>query len=846
MNVTPSSSSAVSARQLDEFDKRSGSRLERLLFNHRAWILLLCAAITVFLGLQLPRLQLNANFQRMIPTGHPFIKNFLAHEEDLAGQGNVVRVVVENTAGSIIDAAYLAELQKISDEIYLLPGVDRGNMMSLWTSNMRWRGINEEGLEEGAVIDQGYDGSPQALALVAQNIQRSGEIGRIAAPDFRSSMVVVPLMDINNETGERLDYVDFSRRLEQVRARHEAGNLRIHVIGFAKLVGDLIDGVGQVLIFFGVAIAVAVAMVYAYTRCVRSTAVVITSSMVAIVWLLGLLPLLGFELDPYTVLVPFLVFAIGMSHGAQKMNGILQDIGRGIHSLIAARYTFRRLFMAGLVALLCDAVGFAVLLIIDIGVIRQLAIIASIGVAILVFTNLILLPIVLSYTGVSLSAAQRSLRPENAEARGEPASFIWRWLEKFTRRDMAAGAILVSVILALGGLFIAQRLQIGDLDPGAPELRTDSRYNRDNAYITAHYGATSDVFIVMVKSDAGQCLNYPLLQRIEGLEWQLRRLPGVASTDSFASAAAFLTSLFSEGNVKWTALVANQPVINSLTKYVPPALVNQPCSMSMLRVFLSDHKAATLDRVTQTVEAFARQNDSENGRFLLAAGNAGIEAATNMVVKKANYEMLALVYLAVIVLCLVTFRSWRAVLCAVLPLALTSILAEALMVLLGIGVKVATLPVVALGVGIGVDYALYVLSIMLFHIRLGDSLAVAYRRSLMFTGRVVLFTGLTLALGVATWSLSPIKFQADMGILLGFMFIVNMLGALVLLPALACFLLQPKRGTPVVRASTEETDAVSAGSHRVSIHTRSADDFRRDGGAGVPMPGEDIPATAKP
>jgi predicted RND superfamily exporter protein len=161
------------------------------------------------------------------------------------------------------------------------------------------------------------------------------------------------------------------------------------------------------------------------------------------------------------------------------------------------------------------------------------------------------------------------------------------------------------------------------------------------------------------------------------------------------------------------------------------------------------------------------------------------------VVEKANHQMLLMVYAAVILLAYVTFRSWRAVACAIIPLALTSVLAEALMVWLGIGLKVATLPVVALGVGIGVDYALYVLSIILAQMRQGAPLGRAYALSLLFTGRVVMLTGVTLALGVATWAFSPIKFQADMGVLLAFMFIVNMIGALVLLPALARFLLKP-------------------------------------------------------
>jgi predicted RND superfamily exporter protein len=178
---------------------------------------------------------------------------------------------------------------------------------------------------------------------------------------------------------------------------------------------------------------------------------------------------------------------------------------------------------------------------------------------------------------------------------------------------------------------------------------------------------------------------------------------------------------------------------------------------------------------------------------LLAAGSAGFEAATNQVVEKANREMLLWVYAAVIILCLITFRSWRATLCAVLPLMLTSILCEALMVWLNMGVKVATLPVIALGVGIGVDYALYVMSVLIANRKLGMSLSQSYFKALLFTGKVVMLTGVTLSSAVFLWVFSPIKFQADMGVLLAFMFLWNMLGALILLPALAHFLLPDSR-----------------------------------------------------
>jgi predicted RND superfamily exporter protein len=197
--------------------------------------------------------------------------------------------------------------------------------------------------------------------------------------------------------------------------------------------------------------------------------------------------------------------------------------------------------------------------------------------------------------------------------------------------------------------------------------------------------------------------------------------------------------------------------------------------------------------VVAIADGFAKANSSPDRQFLLAAGSAGIEAATNIVVRDANHSMLFYVYAAVSLFCLITFRSWRATLVAILPLMLTSMLCEALMVVMGIGVKVATLPVIALGVGIGVDYALYLLSVQLQLQRAGFPLAQAYQQAVAFTGKVVALVGVTLAAGVVTWVWSPIKFQADMGILLTFMFLWNMLGALLLIPALSHFLLNERR-----------------------------------------------------
>ena len=794
-------------RKLADFDRNSGNLLERLVFNNRLVVVIVCAIVTAALGyMAATKLVLNASFEKMIPQSQPYIKNYLTYQKDLRGLGNAIRVVVENADGDIFAPKYLEVLKQATDELILTPGVDRAWVKSLWTPAVRWAEVTEEGFAGGPVMPDTYDGSPKSVEQLKQNIARSGLVGSLVANNFKSSMIFVPLLDKEPATGKRIDYrglskvldekirakYELARDLEKVRTTAETPMIRIRVIGFAKLVGEMIDGLIKVMAFFGAAALVATAVIYAYTRCVRSTALVIACSMIAVVWQLGLVALFGFELDPYSILVPFLVFAIGVSHGAQKMNGIMQDIGRGTVKLVAARYTFRRLFLAGLTALLADAVGFAVLMAIDIPVIKDLAMTASIGVAVLIFTNLLLLPVLLSYTGVSRRAAEHSLREEREETRGKGAGQLWLFLDRFTMRPYAIGAIAVSATLAVGGLVVSQNLKVGDLDPGAPELRPTSRYNVDNAYITANYALSSDQFAVIVKTEKEGCLKYPTLVEADRLAWVLKQVPGVQTTVSLVDAARQITAGSFEGNPKWLTINRNQDVLNYAAQQASsnnPDLFNTACSVMPVIAYLSDHKAETLDRLVQAADAFAKEHSDKDRQFLLAAGSAGIDAATNIVVKEANRTMLLYVYAAVLLLCFIAFRSWRAVLVAVVPLMVTSILCEALMVWLGIGVKVATLPVIALGVGIGVDYALYLLSVQLAQQRKGLPLAEAYGKAVQFTGKVVGLVGVTLAAGVVTWAWSPIKFQADMGILLTFMFVWNMVGALVLIPALSYFLL---------------------------------------------------------
>ncbi|WP_407291110.1 efflux RND transporter permease subunit [Stutzerimonas zhaodongensis] len=779
---------------MTKHQQKPASFLERLIFNNRPAVILLCLLISVLLFYQAAQVRPSTSFEKMIPLGHPYIQNMLQHRDDLANLGNTVRISVAAKDGDIFSKEYMETLRQIHDEVFYIQGVDRSNMKSLWSPSVRWTEVTEQGFAGGEVIPQTYDGSPESLDDLRSNILKSGQIGRLVANDFKSSIIDVPLMESYSDPDDRskqivLDYQKFSHELEEkIRDKYEAQNpnVEIHIIGFAKKVGDLIDGLVGVALFFFVAIGITLALLLWFTRCFKSTIAVVVTTLIAVVWQLGLLHTLGFGLDPYSMLVPFLVFAIGISHGVQKINGIAMASGETNDPLAAARMAFRQLFIPGMVALASDAVGFVTLLLIDIGVIRELAIGASLGVAVIILTNLILLPVAISYLGIS----QRAVKQARDEAsRDHP---FWRTLSGFASPKVAPISLVIALLAVGGGLWYGQNLQIGDLDQGAPELHPDSRYNLDNDFVIRNYSTSSDVLVVMVKTAPEGCAHYDTLAAMDELMWKMENTEGVQSAVSMVTVARQSIKGMNEGSLKWETLSRNQFVLNSSIARAE-GMYNSNCSLAPVLVFLNDHKAETLEHVVSAAREFAEENNREGLEFVLAAGNAGIEAATNEVIAASETTMLIAVYAAVSFMCLLTFRSVAATLCVILPLVLTSILGNALMAFMGIGVKVATLPVIALGVGIGVDYGIYIYSRLESYLRQGMTLQEAYYQTLKSTGKAVIFTGICLAIGVFTWVFSAIKFQADMGLMLTFMFLWNMVGAIWLLPALARFLIKPEK-----------------------------------------------------
>ena len=768
-------------------------RIERTLFARRGFVLAAFGLVTLAMAWLATGLRVDAGFTKQAPLGHEYMRTFLEHRDEFGGADRVVIALVAKD-GDMFTPEFFAVLREVTDKVFFLPGVDRTQVYSVLTPNVRFIEVVEDGIAAGNVVPADFEPTAAGLARVRENIIKARLVGRLVASDFSGALVSAKLQEFHPGTGERLDYLEVAEALERVRretqARAEVDALvNVHVIGFAKVIGDVAAGAVRVIAFFGIAFLVTAAFVYGYTRSVRLTAAPLACSLIAVVWQLGALTGLGFGIDPMSILVPFLVFAIGVSHGVQMVSAVRAEAAGGASRLDAAKASFRRLLLPGSVALASDSIGFVTIALIEVRVIQEIALTASIGVAAIILTNLALLPVLLSYLGAgdeerrAADALDRRLRP------------LWSWVARVAQRGPAAAVVGAALVLAAAGAYYAPQVRVGDEHRGVPELRTDSVYNLDTAAIARRFEIGVDVLTVIAETVPEGCIDHAVMSTLDDFEWRMRNVDGVQSVRGLAGVARGVNAGWNEGSLKWRALPRNHYMLVQAVSPVPTGsgLLNTDCSVMPVHVYTADHKAETIQRIVEAVKAFQAANPNGRIAFRLAAGNVGVMAATNEEVEASQFPILGYVYAAVIVLCFLSFRSVAATVCIVVPLGVVSLLAYALMARLEIGLKISTLPVVALGVGVGVDYGIYIYGRLRGYLEEGLDFAAAYERTLATTGAGVVLTGLTLAAGVATWIAAPLKFQADMGTVLTFMFLVNMIGAIALLPALGAWLVKPRR-----------------------------------------------------
>lgn len=754
--------------------------IENVVFGNRKFIIGLFAAITIALSWTATTIHFDTAFEKHLPLRHPYIQTFLEYFQEFGG-GDRLFISIHTKQGDIFTAPFLETVESITNEVRFLPGVNRSTVRSIFTPNVRFLEIIEGGFTGGNVVPSDFRPTPEGLAQVRENIQKSGILGRFVAADYTAVMIEAQLLDRDSTVGKKLDYVQIASHLEEkIRDAYTGENVEIHITGFTKVVADIMAAAAEVITFFGAAFLVTAGLVYISFPSIYLSIIPLLCSAMTVGWTMGILTLLGFGIDPMSILVPFLIFAIGISHGLQMVNQFSANIQNGANNLAAARGAFQKIFRPGGIALATDALGFLTILLIDIQVIQEFAILAIIGVGLIAFTNLILLPVLLSYT--PLGEGYRRKLGSNSKW----AIRVWKVLGKTSEPKIAVAVIILTIGISAFGILKAQQVTIGNSKVGVPELHPNSRYNRDALAMSEKFPIGRDTLVVFAETQPEGCLDYEVMAEIDRFQRMITNIQGVTFTYSMPQMVKIINAGFHEGHPKWRTLPKNSDVMRQAIFPIEPStgLLNHDCSVMPIRIFLENHKSETIDRVILAIETFQKEQGSPRFTLRLASGNVGITAATNQVVREAQVNLLVGIYVAIAMVSWLIFRSWWVTLCIILPLAFVSLMGYGFMHFLGIGLTISTLPVLALGVGIGVDYSIYIFSRLKTYLNEGLDLRHAYLETLQNTGKAVFVAGLTLATGVGTWVFSGLTYQSDMGLLLSFLFLANMLGALLLLPAL--------------------------------------------------------------
>ena len=854
-------------------------KLETLVFRFRGLILAVFAAFTLYSGFYAFQLKMTAGFEKQLPAGHEYIQTFQEYRDRLFGSNRII-VVLKMREGQIWNRDFFSSYKDLTDALFYMPGVARHTLTSLWTPNSRYFEITEDGFVAddvipGTITIDNIDSQcvsrlktaslatkcEPALQIIENNVVRGGFVGRLVANDFSAAMVRAELLDYDVKTGERLDYFDLADKLEsEIRDKFESDVYEVQIIGFAKLIGDIADGAGTVVQFFAIAFLLTILSVYVYARSAILTFLPLFCSLTSLVWQFGILNILGYGLDPLAILVPFLVFAIGVSHGVQQINLITAEISSGKSADAAARSSFRGLLIPGSMALVTDLVGFGTLILIPIQMIQELAITASIGVALKILTNLVMLPVLASYFKVDDGFVARAAKARETRMR------LMQKLGNIANPRAAIGVVIVAVILFITAFIQSQNRHVGALHAGSPELRKEARYNQDSRQIAEKFALGLNLLTVIVETPREACINYPYMKYLNEFTWYLRNVEGVSLVLSLPYVTRQSSAGFNEGNLKWQALPRNKYALVQSSSPIGAStgLLNEECTLLTQLVFLEDAKATTIKGVTSAIKEFREtrpapiadlivvtdppmrdagninlgirtdvvddgvspalsitydvESDSPEAlldalrgqgvkidkhsvsavNIRLASGNMGVQAAVNEEIEVSELPMMIYVYMTIIALVLFTYRDFRATVACCVPLTLATFMGYWFMELLEIGLTVATLPVMVLAVGLGVDYAFYIYNRIQYHLSTGLDVTSSFKQTLNETGMAVVFTALTLAVGVSTWAFSALKFQADMGLLLTFMFMINMVMAVTVLPALAVVmeLIMPRREPP--------------------------------------------------
>jgi len=769
-------------------NKRGGERLNnfskffaRFVIRHRVVFILISLALTILFAYQLRHLTLQTNLGDFAPQKHPYltVQRQLTH---IFGGLNQISIAIEVKEGDIFNYPTLSKVYRITKKLYLLDGINAGRVVSLSARKIKSVKATAEGFGAKRLMRYPPKSAEEMERLKMTVVRNPMIYGPIVSKDFKSTLIQA---DFESDVSSRRIF----RQVQQIIEEEKDSNNNIYIGGRPILEGWLdfyTPKVGK--IFLGTLI-VMILILYIAFRSKRGVLLPLASSLMATVWGLGILTLSGYKLGPTTILTPFLVLALGISHSVQFIKRYYEDELRHLSSKEASQETLQSLFVPACTSLVTDGLGFLSLLIVPLAMIRSMALTTGVGVLSIFFTTVTFIPAVLSFLP----------SPKRKEVeREEKFNLLNRILGKISSLSMhrLSRWAVVGIFLILGvvGTIGASKIVVGDNEPGSASLYSNSPYNVAETMISDKFAGSSPYYVLVEGKEEEGLVDSETLLEMESLaNYVKEKVPEAGRSLSLVDYIKGLNFAMFGGNPRYLRIPENSRTIAeylflySITAFPGDfdPVVSPDYKYANIKFDLKDHKAETINKVLAATGEWVDKNHKvQNFEFRYPGGDIGILAAINEIIRKVLPRNIIQLSSIVFICIWVAYGSYVAGILLLIPLILGVLLTFGTLGLLGVSLTVETLPVAALGIGLGVDYGIYVTSRLRQELRQGLPFKRAIYTSLETSGKAVFFTGATVALGVFSWVFSNIRLQARLGVILGSLLLLNMLGALILLPAL--------------------------------------------------------------
>ena len=760
-------------------------RISSWIIGNRLAVLVGIFFITLFLGSQITKITIRTHFDDLLPQGHPYIQVHNKYEKQLGAPFKVYLMLkVQN--GDVYNQDTLQKVKDITNQLDLIPGVDHNQIYSIGSRKVKKITVGPETIVVENLMEKVPD-STSAMEEFKETVRNArGVYGIWVSRDEKSllfSASFVPRL---------LDFNLLLNKTKELQTTYADSNHEIYIAGEPLLTGWVYFYQKEMYMIFAFTLSVLMLLLYVYFRNLVGFVVPILSTVLGAIWGLGFTGLLGYDLEPLTLVIPLLIAARALSHSVQITERYFECYEEYKDVKSACIECASSILPPGILGILTDAIGILLIAVAPIPMMQKLAYVCAFWASSIILSGLVFTPVVISFF-----KPPKNTRDIVDTERGVTQKILGliAWLG-YGKAGMTT--VVGAVLLAAATGWFASKVNIGDINPGTPILWPDSFYNVSIREINTFFPGTEELYVILEGDEIEAVPRYDFLNVLDLFQRHMEeKIKGVRTLSAYDFLPPINKNLFG-GYFKWdtipTSLEKSTQLFFLLTRTSAPndfdLYFSRDLKNANIIISLKDHTGDTIRNTLRVVNEFIEENEDlvaqAKATFKLASGNIGVLAAINETVTQSQFLNFFLVMSVIFVLCSITYRSMVAAIILMIPLNLTNLITLSVMKGLGIGLNINTLPIISVGVGVGIDYGIYLLSRICEEYQKEQQYSlITATNAIKTTGKAIFFTATTMIGGVIFWFfLSSLRFQAEMGLLLAIIMFVNMIGALLLIPAI--------------------------------------------------------------